>query len=205
MPHLPFILPKCFHPLLSTTFLLFIITNTIHAQSLVQNFFAAQQYDDYEGEARIAAVRTLEKNDWFEVDSLYEWVGHGDATALRLNRRDLSPYADDSGEIVYWVADVSPQFPGGHKALQQYMRDVVGDVVSGPDDEVQNSIYIRCTIAIDGSITDVAEAQPHPGWVPIEIITQCLDAVRYMPRWSAGVFKGKAVRVAVLVEVALKE
>ena len=185
--------------------LLFITTASAQSTSGVMNFFAARQYDDYEGEARIAKVRQLEKDNWYLVDSIYEWRDNGDNTPYSTTKRDLSPYVDESGEIVYWVTDIAPKFPDGRKGIQQYMREVVGTVVSGPDDETQNSIYIRCTIASDGSITDVAEAQLHPGWIPIEIIMQCLDAVRYMPAWSAGVSRGKAVRVCMLVEVALRE
>ncbi len=196
MHRLPFFLP-----------LLLAFSPTIAAQSTggLMHFFAARQYEDYEGEARIALVRELEKNDWYLVDSVYEWRDEGDKTPFRTTRRDLSPYVDEGGEVVYWVTDVAPQFPGGRKAVQQYMLDVLGASASGPDDEVQSSVYIRCTIGMDGSISDVAEAQQHPPWVPVEIITQCLDAVRYMPAWSPGVFKSKPVRVCILVEVGLKE
>lgn len=195
------------HPILLIALFLLAFLPPAAGQSTagVQHFLAARQYDDYAGEARIALVRELEKNGWYLVDSIYEWRDEGDQTPFRTNKLDFSPYVDDGGEVVYWVTDLAPQFPGGRKALQQYMLDVLGAGVSGPDDEVQSSVYIRCTIGTDGSIDDVAEAQQHPPWVPVEIITHCLDAVRYMPAWSPGVFKGKPVRVCVLVEIGLKE
>ncbi len=182
-------------------------TIPISAQSPpgVQNFFAARRYDDYVGEARIAMVRQLEGDNWSIVDSIYNWTEPGENTVLKINQRDLTPFVNEQGDLVYWVADVAPQFPGGQKAIQQYMRDVIGPSVSGPDDEVQNSVYIRCTIGVKGDISEVAEAQRHADWIPVETIAQCLDAVRYMPAWSPGIFKGQPVRVCVLVEVALKE
>ena len=171
----------------------------------IMTFFSARWYDRYEGEARIALVRQLEADGWFAVDTIYEWTDHPGETALRTTKCDLAPYVDDDGEVVYWVADVAPQFPGGKKALRQYLHDVIGPIMSGPDDEVHNSIYVRCTIATDGSILQVAGAQPHADWIPVETITRCLDAVRYMPAWSPGTFQGKPVRMCQLVEVALKE
>ena len=171
----------------------------------VMTFFSARWYDRYAGTERIALVRQLEADGWFAVDTIYEWTDHPGETALRTTKCDLAPYVDDDGEVVYWVADVAPQFPGGKAALRQYLHDVIGPVMSGPDDEVHNSIYVRCTIAADGSILQVAGAQPHADWIPVETITRCLDAVRYMPAWSPGTFQGKTVRVCLLVEVALKE
>ena len=206
MTRLPSLLPTRILPFVFST-LFFLSSIAVSAQPIpgVINFLSARQYDDYEGTARIALVRELEKNDWYVIDSIYEWREEGDKTPLRTTKRDLSPFVNDEGEMVHWVSDVAPQFPGGRKGIQQYMRDVVGPVVSGPDDEVQNSVYIRCTIGPDGSVGEVAEAQKHAQWVPVEIIAQCLDAVRYMLAWSPGVFRDKPVQVCVLVEVALKE
>lgn len=206
MPHPTPFLPMYFQSSLCITLFLlaFPIAVPAQADTGVMNFFAARQYDDYEGEARIALVRELEKDGWYIVDSIYEW-GEGGTTLFHANKRDLSPFVNNQGEVVYWVSDVAPRFPGGKKAMQQYMLDVLGAVVAEQDMEVQNSVYVRCTIGIDGTISEVAEAQPHPPWVPVEIITQCVDAVRYMPAWSPGVFRSKPVRVCVLVEVALKE
>ncbi len=207
MAHATPCLSACFRPLLFVAFFLPFFATNISAQSPsgLQNFFAARHYDDQEGAARIALVRDLEKNGWYEIDSIYEWRDAADKTPFRTIQRDLSPFVNEQGEVVYWVTDVAPQFPGGRLAIQQYMSDVVGPIVSGPDDEVQNSVYVRCTIGPGGSIGNVAEAQPPAPWIPVEIVAQCLDAVRYMPAWSPGIFKGKPVRVCVLVEVGLKE
>ena len=181
-----------------------ISAQTQPAQS-VMKFFSARQYDDYQGAARMTAVRQLQDNDWQGIDSFYGLPDQYGQSPLHVTKTDLAPFVDNDGYVVYWVTEVAPQFPGGKVALQQYKQDVIGLRLSGPNDEVQQSVYIACTIASDGSLVDLAEAQPHGDWIPREIVEQCLDTVRYMPVWTPGRFLDKPVRTRVLVEFSLKE
>lgn len=198
MRHLPLLLSIAFCCLFRT------ITA---AQTLfgVGTFFVAQAFDDYTGTARIARVQALEKNQWYVLDSMYAWVDNDPSkTALQVEKHSLAPYLDDNGYIVYWVPEVAPQFPGGKEALDLYKKDVLGELMSMPGDEVQRSIYIRCTIDSAGNVTDAAEAQEHAEWIPKELILRCLEAVRYMPAWSPGQFHGKPVCTYRLIEFDLK-
>ncbi len=170
----------------------------------VMKLFSARQYDDYQGDARITQVRLLQKNDWQARDSFYDLPDQYGKSQLRISRNDLAPYVNEDGYIVYLVPEVAPQFPGGEAALQLYKQDVLGPDLAGPNDEVQRSVYIRCIIATDGRVTDVEEAQPHYNLVSEAFLNRCLDAVRYMPVWSPGLFNGKPVPVCQLVEFSLR-
>jgi hypothetical protein len=192
--------------LLSIAFCCLFSTASISQPSVgVSTFFAAQAFDDYSGAERVNRVQILEKNQWYVQDSMYAWADNDPSkTVLQVEKHLLAPYLDDNGYIVYWVPEVAPQFPGGKDALDLYKKDVLGELLSMPGDDVQRSIYIRCTIDSGGNVTDVAEAQTHAEWIPKELISRCLEAVRYMPAWSPGQFRGKAVCTYRLIGFDLK-
>jgi hypothetical protein len=171
----------------------------------VMTLFSAQWYDHFEGSARMVEVDKLQRNSWNAVDTFYEMTSEAGKTEFRTVEHFMGPYMDEDGYVVHLVPDVAPMFPGGPKALEQYKRDFLGPIVSGPNDEVQKSIYIRCTIDADGSIIHVAAAQSHADVVPEDIIAQCLDAVAHMPKWSPGMYRGKPVRACRLIDFSLKE
>ena len=79
------------------------------------NFFAAQWYDRLDGETRLVAVQKLQDNFWYDVDTLYEMTNHADKPAFHTEERFLAPFMDEKGNLVHWVPDVAPEFPGGKK------------------------------------------------------------------------------------------
>lgn len=173
---------------------------TAHAQTLVQLIIAESYHAMKNDSQKIKTIRKLEKDGWFAIDTFTLL----DKT-MTFRKTDLSPYIDDNGNTVFLVADASPEFPGGKAALQKVFADSLGDIVSGPGDEVQNSIYIKFLVDIYGNITEVEEAQKHPDWLKPEIIKTCLNTVEAMPKWSPGIFKDEPVKVKMLVSVNLKE
>jgi hypothetical protein len=195
-----------FLPLCCAVYLLF-AANTVTAQPApnVMTFFSARDYDRYVGESRMEAIKKLEKNGWYAIDTFYEMFSHAGKRTMQTSKTYLAPFLDENGVVVHLVPEVAPQFPGGKNALAQFKRDVLGFNTPGATEEVQKSIYIRCTISSDGSVTDVAEAQRHEDDIPREVIIQCLDGVRYMPTWTPGLYRGKPVSVGVLMDFSLKE
>lgn len=205
MPH-----PIPLHAFSATIFLL-LFTITIPAQTTlpITKFFSARSYDRYQGTARTALVQELQDRDWQALDSIYGMPDQDGIRRWETAKTDLAPYVNNDGYIVYWVPEVSPQFPGGETALQQYENDVVFPRSINPNGGRRglssSAIYIRCMINSDGQVTEVAEAVPHREWVSAELVERCVDAVRYMPPWSPGLFHGKPVRVNKLIVFTLAE
>lgn len=163
-------------------------------------YYAAEWYDRFEGAARLAEVQKLQQDQWITIDTFYDLTNEqSGASAMRTHKNHLEPYLDDEGYIVYWVPEVAPQYPGGKKALDLFTKDVIGSKV----ESVQASVFIRCIIDVDGTVKSVAEAQSHPEFIPRDVIDNCLDAVRYMPTWKPGLFRGKPVRVCRLITFSL--
>lgn len=163
-------------------------------------YYAAEWYDRFEGAARLAEVQKLQQDQWISIDTFYDLTNEQSGVhTMRTQKNHLEPYLDEEGYVVYWVPEVAPQFPGGKKALDLFTKDVIGSKV----ESVQASVFIRCTIDVDGTVKSVAEAQSHPEFIPRDVIDNCLDAVRYMPNWKPGMFRGKPVRVCRLITFSL--
>lgn len=173
---------------------------TIQAQNIWQLFSAQSFHSMPNGPEKIKAIRKLEKDGWFAIDTFLNLD-----QKMEFKKTDLAPYIDDNGNTIFLVTDVSPAFPNGDTLLRKMLQGSLGDILSGPDDEVQNSIYIKFSVETDGSIAEVEEAQQHSEWIKPEIIKSCLETVRAMPKWSPGIWKGKPVKVKMLISVNLRE
>ncbi len=185
---------------------LFFWSATSTAQTLLSpaTFFSAEWFDRFEGAARISELKKLESNNWFAIDTIYESGEQFGKGKFQTVGHNMAPYIDSDGFVVHLVPEEAPKFPGGKKALLQYLRESLGPYTAWPKDEVQQSVFVRFVIDVDGSTVQVEEAQAHSEWILRDVITQCIDAVRFMPRWQPGAYRGKPVRVAKMLSFSLK-
>jgi len=167
-------------------------------------YFSAEWFDHFEGDARIAELKKLQDHNYYAMDTIYELGEKQGSNKFSIVKTLLAPYLDEDGIVVHLVPAQAPKFPGGQKALNQYARESLGPYSAGPDDEAQQTVFIRYIIDVDGSIIHVEEAQKHQGWISQDVIVQCIDTVRFMPKWSPGMDRGVAVRVPKMLSFSLK-
>ncbi len=167
-------------------------------------YYAAQWFDQFEGDSRMVELQKLRDNDWYAIDTMYGMAERPGGTNFIIVKTLLTPYLDEDGFVVHWVPAIAPKFPGGEKAISQYASESLGPYAAGPNDEVQQTVFIRYVIDVDGSIVHVEEAQKHQEWISRDMITQCIEAVRFMPKWTPGMDRGVAVRVPRMVSFSLK-
>jgi hypothetical protein len=171
----------------------------LHAQTVWQ-FFSAREYLEMpNGPEKSARIRDLEYDGWKKTDTLIDFQQQKHVRTV-----DLAPYVDSMGNAVFLVPEVSPEFPGGAASLQDFWQNYLGDILARPDEGVQNSVYIKFVVQTDGSIGEVAPAQPMPDWIPAGMPQRCLDAVRQMPPWTPGQYRGRPVKVVLLAEMGLR-
>ncbi len=175
-------------------------TQTALAQQLGQFFSALSYHQMEEGPEKTKAVRQLEKNNWFVIDTFINLD-----QSMVFQKTDLAPFVDDNGLTCFLVADASPRFPGGEGALPQYLRDSLGSILAGPEEGAQNTIYVKFSVETDGSISEVEPGQQHPDWIRNSLIDRSLAIVRSMPRWSPGQWKGRTVKVKLMISLNLRE
>ena len=188
MPRLVFCVSLLLFPLAS-----------FHAQTVWQ-FLSAREYLEMpNGPEKSARIRDLEYDGWKKTDTLTDFE-----QKRHIRTVDLAPFVDSMGNAVFLVPELSPEFPGGRASLQDYWQNFLGDILARPDEGVQLSVYIKFVVQTDGTIAEVAPANPLPDWIATEISQRCLEAVRQMPPWTPGQYRGRPVKVVLLADMGLR-
>lgn len=105
---------------------------------------------------------------------------------------------DGSGNGQYSKADVMPTFKGGDiNKFREWVQKKTKYPQIATENGIQGKVYITFIIEIDGSVSDVKVAR---GVDPL-IDNEALKSVMSSPKWSPGMNKGKAVRVAYMIAV----
>jgi len=101
------------------------------------------------------------------------------------------PEEIDSNKI-FVIVDKMPQFPGGEKALMQYLREQVRYPSLSIEYGVQGRVYVQFVVNSKGEIVDVEIMKGVDKYLDEE----ALRVVANMPRWQPGLQSGKAVNVS---------
>lgn len=123
--------------------------------------------------ARVAAVKVQEKRLWRRL------ILESDTTETK------------SGKEFPCIPETSPQFPGGHIALVEYLSKNIKFPKSKEKENVQARVVASFTVDKDGSITDakIVRSQGEA------FDNEALRVINGMPKWIPGTQNGKAVRV----------
>jgi TonB family protein len=110
-------------------------------------------------------------------------------TALATGQADTSyvrPTGDDN--TIFTVVQQMPKFPGD---VYQWITQHLNYPKEAVDNKIQGVVYVTFIIEKDGSVSHVAVLRD----VNPLLDTAAVQCVRQMPRWSAGMQNGHAVRV----------
>ena len=98
--------------------------------------------------------------------------------------------ADTSGQV-FAIVEKMPQFPGGEKAINEFISKTLQYPVIAQENGIQGKVVCSFIINQDGSVTD---AEVVSGVDP-SLDREALRIVSAMPKWTPGTKRGKAVRV----------
>ncbi len=171
-----------------------------NAQEVWQLMAARDFHNMKSGPEKTEQIRELEYKGWIQLDTFL-----GLNKQLEYHKIDLTPFVDDMGESAFLVTDISPEFPGGAITQEDYFQNMVGDLLSKPEEVTHNTLFVKFSVQKDGKIEAVEPAHPFPEWVPAVTGQRCLEAVRDMPNWSPGRYKDRAVKVNMLMVFRLRE
>ena len=96
---------------------------------------------------------------------------------------------DTTSEIIYKVCEKMPEFPGGEKALENYLS-ITMDSPTGAV-KLQNAV-VQFVVNSDGSVSNVKVVKSTGN---AEIDKGVIKHVSTMPKWTPGTQGGKKVRV----------
>jgi protein TonB len=110
---------------------------------------------------------------------------------------DMTTEEEQEDAPVFFIVEEMPEFPGGEKALHQYLASSIEYPVIAQENGIQGRVYVKFVVNTDGSITDVEIARG----VDPSLDKEALRVVKNMPKWKPGKQRGKAVRVSYTVPI----
>lgn len=108
---------------------------------------------------------------------------------------DFVPVVDDEEEVVemeiFTVVESMPEFPGGDAARMKFLQENIKYPQMARESGIQGTVYVTFVVEPDGSVSDVRVLRGIGGGCDEEAVR----VIQKMPRWNAGMQRGKPVRV----------
>lgn len=124
------------------------------------------------------------------------------ARAQSLDAVDSSVAYAVVGELVYQQADVDvkPEFPGGDKAMYEFMNSNIHYPQDAQKDSIEGTVIVHFTIDEDGSISDAGVVRS-----PRQSLSEeALRMIKSMPKWIPASRDDKPVKVNLTVPVKFR-
>lgn len=112
----------------------------------------------------------------------------------------IKPTADSDNSKIFGAAEEMPSFPGGEKALMQYIKDNTYYPEEMCEGAAQGRVMVGFVINEDGSISDVKVLRS----LTPELDEVAVKIVKGMPKWNPGKQNGKAVKTKYTVPVSFR-
>lgn len=112
----------------------------------------------------------------------------------------IKPTADPDSSKIFGAAEDMPSFPGGEKALMQYIKDNTYYPKEMCEGAAQGRVMVGFVINEDGSIIDVKVLRS----LTPELDEVAVKIVKGMPKWNPGKQNGKAVKTKYTVPVSFR-
>lgn len=106
------------------------------------------------------------------------------------------PVPSDDDEV-FQVVEKMPQFPGGEKALFQFLASNIKYPVKAQENGIQGRVICKFVVNKDGSIDDVEVLRS----VDPLLDAEAIRIIKAMPVWIPGTQKGEAVRVKYVLPI----
>jgi len=103
-------------------------------------------------------------------------------------------------EEVFVVVEEMPEFPGGVKALRQYLATAVKYPVIAQENGIQGKVYVNFVVNKDGTVSNAKIARG----VDPSLDAEALRVVSTLPKWKPGKQRGAPVRVSYTVPISFK-
>jgi len=105
-----------------------------------------------------------------------------------------------SNDSIYQIVEEMPQFPGGEKAMMEYVAKNVKYPQEAKDKEIQGRVFVGFIVEKDGSVNEVKVLRGIGGGCDEE----AARVISAMPKWKPGKQKGEPVRVSYQIPINFK-
>jgi TonB family protein len=140
--------------------------------------------------ALIFAALSCDNNTINTKDSAKSLTTPGKLTESKIDQTVES----QQGEEVFTVVDQMPVFPGGEKAMMEFIKKEMKYPISAQETGVQGTVIVNFIVDKTGKIKN---AKVLKGVPPLD--AEALRVLTLMPAWQPGKMKGKPVSVSYTV------
>ena len=148
----------------------------------------------------IAAGRTeIKKDVAYENMEMLRAGGHHCAACEHLSKQALEEKKRGK-DFVFNVVEQMPSFPGGMKALFDYLEKNTEYPVKAVKNKIQGRVIVQFTVDEKGRLSDIKVVKS----VEPSLNAEAVRVVKSMPRWNPGMQNGKAVKVRYTLPVTFR-
>lgn len=116
---------------------------------------------------------------------------------IRVESFDVDKEEKINPDSIYYVTEISPEFPGGRQAFLDYLKANVNYPAQCREAEIQGRVLITFVVQKDGSIKNASVLKSvHP-----LLDAEALRVISAMPNWKPGMEHGTPVSVQYTVPV----
>ena len=127
-------------------------------------------------------------------------IARDDTDSTSCKKTEMVAKSESDDEDLMGMVERRPEFPGGQKALMEYLKTNLVYPKTAQDSSIQGRVLVNFFVEKDGSITNVEVARSiHPA-----LDEEAVRVVSMMPKWKPGTLMGDTVRTKYILPVFFK-
>ena len=125
--------------------------------------------------------------------------GHHCAACEHLSKQALEE-KNRGKDFVFNVVEQMPSFPGGKKAMMEYLKENTEYPAKAVKNKIQGRVIVQFTVDEKGRLSDIKVVKS----VEPSLNAEAVRVIKSMPRWNPGMQNGKAVKVRYTLPVTFR-
>ena len=98
---------------------------------------------------------------------------------------------EEAVDEIFVIVEEAPEFPGGTRALYQYINSNVRYPVIAQENGIHGKVYVKFVVDENGNVNDAEVLRP----VDASLDKEALRVINSLPRFKPGKQRGKPVKV----------
>ncbi|MBQ6761078.1 MAG: energy transducer TonB [Prevotella sp.] len=147
----------------------------------------------------IVKESTLSEEKEDTEENLREWDDAG-CEVLKAKEVIATEPLRPNPKKVYDVVEQMPSFPGGMKAMMDYLAKNIRYPADAKNNQIEGRVILQFIVDKKGRLSDIKVVKSVEPYLNAEAVR----VVKSMPRWNPGMQNGKAVKVRYTLPVTFR-